>query len=212
MDRQTLERQTRRQWVLDGARRVFAEKGVENTSMEDIAVAVEYTRRTLYSYFKGRDEICLAVFMEDLAARWQRQRKAIAGAADGRAKLTAWAEAYYEFAREYPHSVRLQAYWDYRGIDRERIGDEIFAAFELLNEELADGLRMIVRGGMDDGSLRPDLDVDLVISQFLYTLRAAVFRAVSPGYSFVEIDPDSYVQHYLDLFGRAVGQPGGERE
>ncbi|MCP4573529.1 MAG: helix-turn-helix transcriptional regulator [bacterium] len=209
MDRQTRERQTRRQWILEGTRRVFAEKGVENTSMEDIAAAVDYTRRTLYAYFKSRDEICLAVFMEDLAARWDRQRKAVAPVAEGRSKLMRWAEVYYDYAREYPHSVRLQAYWDYRGIDRDRIGGEIFAAFELLNDELADGLRDMVRLGMEDGSLRSDLQVDLTISQFLYTLRAAIFRAVSPGYSFATFDADEYVRHYLDLFGRAVGRSGG---
>lgn len=209
MTRRDTERLARKRYVLEGARRLFARQGVENTTMEQIAAEVEYTRRTLYAYFRSRDEICLLVLMDDLAERWRRQQQAVAAGGTGLEQLLAWGEAYYRFCRENPHSVRLQAFWDYQGLDRERIGAETFAAFEILNDELAAGLRAIVTRGMVDGSLRPDPAADLTISQYLYTLRAVVARAVSPGYSFTTIDPDQYVRHYLDLFQRAVRAPGG---
>ena len=47
---------TRKQ-LLDAARRVFARKGIERTTMNDIALASKKGRRTLYMYFKSKEEI-----------------------------------------------------------------------------------------------------------------------------------------------------------
>jgi len=99
---------------------------------------------------------------------------------------------------------------DFRGVVRDRTSEEILAAFELLNNQLADGLREIFRLGVEDGSLRPDLEIDICISQYVYTLRAVFHRAYSSAISFVSIDPDEYVAHYLDLFTRSIrNQEGG---
>jgi AcrR family transcriptional regulator len=204
-----MEREARQRFVLDAARRLFASKGVENTSMEDIAAAVDYTRRTLYSYFKGRDDICLLVFVEDMSVRWAAQKKAVAEVDDGLAKIMAWGESFYDFARKNPESMRLQFYWDFKGVDRKRISKEAFTTFKKLNDELADGLREIFRLGIEDGSLRPDLEMDICISQYLHTLRSILNRAVSESYSFASFDPDKYVQLYLDLFSRGIRNTKG---
>ena len=206
--RRETERTVRQRLVLDAARRLYASKGIENTRMEDIAEAAEYTRRTLYSYFKGRDEICLLVMCEDLRRRWAIQKEAIARADNGLAKILAWAETFYAISREDPHSLHLQLYWDIRGLDRDRISTEVFNEFESVNGQLAEGLREIFRLGIDDGTLRPDLSVDAAISQYLYTLRTVLHRALSPAYSFASFDPDEYVRHYLDLFSRGIRNHG----
>ncbi len=52
--------------LVDVARQLFAKKGVKNTTMNDIAVASEKGRRTLYTYFKNKDEIYWAVIESEL--------------------------------------------------------------------------------------------------------------------------------------------------
>ena len=204
MSRKTMERQTRQQFILDAARRLLAEKGIEETGMEDIAAAVEYTRRTLYAYFKSRDEIYLMIFVEDLNDRWAEQKRALTGAANGLDKTRRWGESLYAYSRAHPHSMPLQIYWDFKGINRERVSPEVFTAFEDINEQLAAGLREIFKLGVTDGSLRPDLHLDMSISQFLYSLRSVIHRALTPTYSFTRIDPDEYVKQYLELFLRGI--------
>ncbi len=68
-----------RSLLVDVARRLFAQKGLEGTTMNDIAVASNKGRRTLYTYFKNKEEIYYAVIetemerlsdrMDDVAAR-----------------------------------------------------------------------------------------------------------------------------------------------
>ena len=46
--------------LVDVARQLFAKMGVENTTMNDIALASKKGRRTLYTYFKSKEEIYMA--------------------------------------------------------------------------------------------------------------------------------------------------------
>ena len=50
-----------RSLLVDVARRLFAQQGLEGTTMNDIAVASNRGRRTLYTYFKNKEEIYYAV-------------------------------------------------------------------------------------------------------------------------------------------------------
>lgn len=55
-----------RELLLDAARRVFARKGIERTTMNDIAVASKKGRRTLYAYFKNKEEISALVIENEI--------------------------------------------------------------------------------------------------------------------------------------------------
>ena len=52
--------------LVDVARQLFAKNGVDNTTMNDIAVASTKGRRTLYTYFKSKEEIYVAVVESEL--------------------------------------------------------------------------------------------------------------------------------------------------
>lgn len=52
--------------LVDVARQLFAKNGFENTSMNDIAVAANRGRRTLYTYFNSKEEIYFAVIQTEL--------------------------------------------------------------------------------------------------------------------------------------------------
>jgi len=55
-----------RQSLVDAARKLFGQIGMKNTTMNDIAVASKKGRRTLYTYFKNKNEILDAVVAEEL--------------------------------------------------------------------------------------------------------------------------------------------------
>ena len=46
--------------LVDVARQLFAKNGVDDTTMNDIAVAYKKGRRTLYTYFKSKEDIYMA--------------------------------------------------------------------------------------------------------------------------------------------------------
>ena len=64
-----------REKLIDVARHLFARKGVENTTMVDIANASEKGRRTVYTYFKSKSAIYDAVIETESEHIVERLRK-----------------------------------------------------------------------------------------------------------------------------------------
>ena len=55
-----------RERILNAADGCFEREGVARTTIEDISMAADVSRATLYRMFTGRDELLLAVFMREL--------------------------------------------------------------------------------------------------------------------------------------------------
>ena len=53
--------------LIEVARQLFATKGFDNTTMNEIAAKSEKGRRTLYTYFKSKSEIFLAVVDSEMS-------------------------------------------------------------------------------------------------------------------------------------------------
>ena len=64
-----------REKLIDVARHLFARKGIENTTMVDIANASEKGRRTVYTYFKSKSAIYDAVIESESERMVERLRK-----------------------------------------------------------------------------------------------------------------------------------------
>ena len=52
--------------IVNEARELFAKQGYDNVNINDIASACNIGRRTVYTYFKGKDEIYMAVIEAEL--------------------------------------------------------------------------------------------------------------------------------------------------
>lgn len=63
-----------REKLIDVARQLFVHKGVENTTMNDIAAASDKGRRTIYTYFKNKREIYNAVIERESDRQVERLR------------------------------------------------------------------------------------------------------------------------------------------
>ncbi len=54
-------REMKNDLILDGALKVFAEKGFHDTRLEDIAQEVGFSKASLYNYYKDKEEIFLSL-------------------------------------------------------------------------------------------------------------------------------------------------------
>lgn len=64
-----------REKLVDVARQLFAKQGLEDTTMNDIAVMSGKGRRTLYTYFKNKEEIYWAVIEGELERLSERMNE-----------------------------------------------------------------------------------------------------------------------------------------
>src|SRR6266513_667235 len=78
-----------RKHLLEAAAMVFARDGFQGSSQDEIAATAGFTKGAVYSNFKSKDDLFLAVLDE----RFERGRAAIRGVLDtpdARSKLAAW--------------------------------------------------------------------------------------------------------------------------
>lgn len=68
--------------ILAAAERLFAEKGTEKTTMDDIAREAEYSKATLYVYFQSKEEIINAILLSGMVLLKKKIHEAIESHSD----------------------------------------------------------------------------------------------------------------------------------
>ena len=89
-----------RQTLLEVARGLFAHKGLKATTMNDIAAASGRGRRTLYTYFKNKEEIYYAVIEEELERLSEKMDEVAAMNVEPEEKIFAMIYAHLSIIRD----------------------------------------------------------------------------------------------------------------
>jgi AcrR family transcriptional regulator len=105
-DRIERERQAKRARIIEAARELFVERGVEAVTLREVAQKIEYSTTAIYVHFADKQALLEALVREDFAVfdAALGSRRAIADPVE---RLTALGEAYVEFALTMPHHYRL---------------------------------------------------------------------------------------------------------
>ncbi len=141
-----------RERLIEVASQLFVRKGVENTTMLDIANASEKGRRTIYTYFKNKKEIQQAIIERESEQMVSRLRK-IAKSSSGSAaeKLDSFLVQSFELSDTSP-SGRNHEYLSWlKLLEGNRAGKTRRMA--LLKQ--IDILKEILNEGVDSGEFNP---------------------------------------------------------
>ncbi|MDE7419720.1 MAG: TetR/AcrR family transcriptional regulator [Muribaculaceae bacterium] len=135
-----------RERFIEVARQLFARKGVENTTMNDIASASEKGRRTIYTYFKSKRDIYNAVIEQETDIALSQLRTIVAKPIPADEKLTEYIDAHFETMKEVVSrngSLRAWFFRDVRKVDRARrivSRKETILLQQILAEGVAEGI------------------------------------------------------------------------
>ncbi len=69
--RKLKERKLRQELILKGALEVFKSKGIEGSTMDEIALESGFGKATLYYYFKSKEEVFSAILVNGWESLWQ---------------------------------------------------------------------------------------------------------------------------------------------
>ncbi|PAZ09859.1 TetR family transcriptional regulator [Streptomyces sp. SA15] len=101
-ERKERERAVRERLIVATARELAEQQGWDAVTTRQLAERIEYSQPVLYSHFRGKREIIGAVALEG-AAEMAAALRAATSAADGpRARVTALARTYLDFAERNP--------------------------------------------------------------------------------------------------------------
>lgn len=100
--RREVEKEERRQAILDAAERVIARDGWDATNFGEIAKRARLSRSLVYFYFPDRDDLFHAICGRGLRELERRFAAAVEGTANGLEAVMAIGRAYHRFSLEEP--------------------------------------------------------------------------------------------------------------
>lgn len=131
--------------LLEVARELFAKQGIDATTMNDIAVASQKGRRTLYTYFRNKEEIFLAVIEYELEHLSEEMDKVVSMPIAPDQKIVNLIYAHLNMITEVVKrngSLRAEFFRDINLVERAR---------KKFDHEEIRVIRSIIREGMEQG-------------------------------------------------------------
>lgn len=195
-DRRQREKEQRKTGIIDAAERLFFSRRYEDVSMDDIAREVELNKATLYLYFENKETLFATLVLRGIEILKEKYLECMEKQVPGIVKVALMGQAYYQFSQEYPDYLRLIHFY----------GSERFSKENPYTAEIGKGYgtcRMILRDaiqeGIDDGTIRADLDPFLT-SMYLMISFMGILSMEDKWKRVIEAEGFSYEQYCREFF------------
>jgi AcrR family transcriptional regulator len=172
------ERQRRR--ILEAARKLFDLRGIDRVTMADIVSETGLRASTIYQYFSNKDDIVWAILGEVMADSAVRAKEATETPKTALAKITALLELMAEQLTNDQGKVRFLAQFD-AVYARDWPADRLLTLEAQISPQGFQYFGTLIREGIADGSLRPDLDPELTLHAVINAVVGAQRRLASLG-------------------------------
>jgi len=141
-------RQLKREAVILAAARAFRERGYHNTSLEDVATALNVTKPTIYYYVANKEEILFECFCAGLD-----QIKSVFGEL-GASKQCARAKLLM-LIRHYGGAIAGEFGWCMVRAEDQDLSPAMSGRIRALKSEIDQRIRNLIKEGIKDGSVQP---------------------------------------------------------
>jgi AcrR family transcriptional regulator len=140
------DRGLKREAVIHAAARAFNERGYHNTSLDDIAAALEVTKPTIYYYVENKEQLLFACFCAGLAPIRAAFDDARASDEPARARLRS-------VLLRYAQAIASEFGWCMVRAEDQDLSAQMRAHVKSLKSEIDQGIRRLLREGIADGSI-----------------------------------------------------------
>ncbi|SHE95724.1 transcriptional regulator, TetR family [Marinitoga hydrogenitolerans DSM 16785] len=147
--------------IMDIAKNIFFEKGYENTTMNEIARTANMAKGTLYLYFSSKKDLFFSLVYEGLEILENLIKSKIKSSKTGLEKVLDMGRVYIQFYREYPEYYSFIIKYESEKADLDANEPLVINSYEK-SEEIYDILRLLILKGINDGSIREDIDVNKI--------------------------------------------------
>lgn len=196
MDAQTRRQEAvsrhKRDLILQAARKVFEQEGLEGASLRLIARQAGYTPAALYFHFESKE----AIYAELLALSLESLKAELATAASAKApgkRLKSAAMAFFRFYAENPRDLDLGFYLFRGGMKPAGLGK---ARDEELNKALAAALDPIAAAAADLGATDEEARA-LLVNCFAHATGLLLLLHTGRMRMF-EVSPERLMESYVD--------------
>jgi AcrR family transcriptional regulator len=210
-ERKEREKELRRNAIVDAAERVFFQKGIDESTMDDVAAEAELSKGTLYLYFKSKIELLAAIHVRGMEVLSSQMRPVLAMRGSGIEMLRRLAQVFVRYSVESPQYFNFGYYVDKLQSTDELSGGPWHAECQRMNDELLRFTIAAIEKGISDGSITARFQP----TQLALLLWAGVRGIVnvyhikkkhhfSEVLSTVNLPLDQHIQTFFDLLSHGL--------
>jgi AcrR family transcriptional regulator len=189
----TTHRENQRERILEAAEELFIRKGIDGAKLSEIARAARLTRNTLYEYFPNKQEVAWAI-LEKIFARAQAEWDEQPGQS-GLERLEQFMLLRSGEIETHPEHLRFIVEFNTL-YAREANPFRMRQTGQQARQGADDPVTRLIRAGMADGSLRPDLNPELSAAALRNLLSGMNARFALLG----ELVAQEYGQPVMDIY------------
>jgi AcrR family transcriptional regulator len=138
----------KRDAVVQTAARAFAQRGYHNTSLDDIAKALDVTKPTIYYYVTNKEQLLFECFVAGLEPIRAALRTVKIAKQPGRERLNT-------VLRQYAQAVASDFGWCMVIAEHQDLSASMSQHIRALKAEIDQGIRRLLREGVKDSSVQP---------------------------------------------------------
>jgi AcrR family transcriptional regulator len=142
------DREVKREAVIRAAAHAFNHKGYHNTSLDDIAAALEVTKPTVYYYVTNKEQLlfeCFVAGVEQIRAGFREARNMDIPAR----------ERLHAVLRHYAKTMASEFGWCMVRVEDQDLSPDMSSHIKAMKSEIDQGIRRLIREGVQDGSIHP---------------------------------------------------------
>lgn len=202
-----------REKIASAAQQLFMEKGIEATSMDEIAKAAGYSKATLYVYFENKEEIVGLLVLESMKKLDAYLSAALEREASVREKYRLLCYGLADYQAEFP--FYFQTALEKINIDFESESclpeeEETFQVGEQINAKIEQFLKI----GIEKGALRADMKLLPTIFAFWGMLSGLILASIKKE-AYIErelkLSKQAFFEYGIDTLYRSIANAEGNR-
>jgi AcrR family transcriptional regulator len=184
---------------LEAARDLFIQKGIQGTTIGDIAAEARVTRATIYQYFSNQSDIAWAILEEGFEAAKEAMWQPLEIGGTGYEWLAAFFADFLAHWAQHPEYLRFLAQFDTMYAGQQEV-ERLLEVTQRVFGGVPGPVAEVIRKGMEDGSLRSNLNPTLTAAAIMNMIIAMMVRleahrtsvAVEYGYTAEQIFEEAY--------------------
>ncbi|KPK85345.1 MAG: hypothetical protein AMS27_07530 [Bacteroides sp. SM23_62_1] len=209
-ERKEREKEQRRNAIIDASERIFFTKGMDHSTMDDVAEEAELSKGTLYLYFKSKEDIQFAIFLRGAAILLGMMQERVSDQKSGYENLLEMAAVSVEYSKKHTDYFQFFLFFQSANLETLNIGQAQIEK-SLIEQSPIALVIDCVKKGIEDGSLRSDISAD-VFAATLWTQILGVLIVVnykSNLYRMLSVDVNDVIKTHLELVSNG-GRGGRE--
>ncbi len=168
----------RKEDLLDIAYKFFIEKGFDRFSMEDLAKKMDCARRSIYSYFKSKNDIYMALYIRNTEWKIDMLMKVINMEGSPDELLINFLNEYYRLSLIHKDFVKFQLKMDGSDFDWNLISDEYQIQYTKASEEYFGILTNLMQKGIDAGIFKKEIHPRVMFAEVMFSMRGILNRCI----------------------------------